>query len=121
MGLTRPAAFVGSLMTMLVELPLFDRACSVRLVPSYFIPQIDGLLYHNVNGEGDIKIFDRVGLVTCRLRFYFLYSLVKNLPVSASTIHPNMTSHRMDNRRPPFKRRLLVVLGDFAVEVEHLF
>ena len=29
-----------------------------------------------------------------------LYSLVKNLPVSASTIHPSMTSHRMDNKPP---------------------
>ena len=49
-----------------------------------------------------------------------LYSLVRNLPVSASTIHPNMTSHRMDKEAAGL-RRLLQVLGDFAVEVEHLF
>ena len=30
--------FVGSLMTSLVELPLFYGSCYVSLVPSYFIP-----------------------------------------------------------------------------------
>ena len=30
--------FIGSLMTMLVELPLFYGSCYISLVPSYFIP-----------------------------------------------------------------------------------
>ena len=43
-------------MTMLVELPLLDRACDVRLVPSYFIPQIDGRSITMQMGKGDVKV-----------------------------------------------------------------
>ena len=30
--------FVGSLMTVLVELPLFDGPCDVRLIPADLVP-----------------------------------------------------------------------------------
>ena len=48
--------FVGSLVAILVELPLFYGSRQIRLVPSYFIPQIDGRSITVQMGKRDVEV-----------------------------------------------------------------